>query len=168
IQREDLNAIELAEGYKALMREFDWTQEEVAEHVGKKRATVANTLRLLNLPADVQRCVAEGKISMGHARAILALESPKAQSATCRAVIEQGLSVRQVERLAAPSKPKASGKPASRDPHVASLEDEMRRSLGTRVSIHTHGEKSDKGRIEIEYYSLDDLDRILAILRGTR
>ncbi|MBX7257793.1 MAG: ParB/RepB/Spo0J family partition protein [Candidatus Hydrogenedentes bacterium] len=168
IQREDLNAIELAEGYKALMHEFGWTQEEMAEHVGKKRATVANTLRLLNLPADVQRSVAEGKISMGHARAILALESPKAQSAAARAVVEQGLSVRQVERLAAPPKPKASSKPASRDPHVAALEDEMRRSLGTRVSIHPNADRAGKGRIEIEYYSLDDLDRILSIVRGSR
>lgn len=168
IQREDLNAIELAEGYRALMHEFGWTQEEMAEHVGKKRATVANTLRLLNLPADVQRSVAEGKISMGHARAILALESSKAQSAAARAVVEQGLSVRQVERLAAPPKPKTAGKPASRDPHVAALEDEMRRSLGTRVSIHPHADRAGKGRIEIEYYSLDDLDRILAIVRGSR
>jgi len=165
IQREDLNAIELAGAYETLMGEFTWTQEELAAQVGKKRATVANTLRLLNLPRDVQGRVVDGSISMGHARALLALNSPNAQSAACRKIIEQGLSVRQAEQLAAPKQPKKRQAPA-KDPNVASLEDELRRHLGTRVTVRSG--KNHRGRIEIEYFSLDELDRILSVLRGNR
>lgn len=165
IQREDLNAIETGSAYRALMKEFNWTQEELAHQVGKNRATVANTMRLLNLPQDVQQSVATGQITMGHARALLAIESPRAQSAACRAIVERGLSVRQIERLAAAPKPKSS-KSSARDPHVAALEDELRRGLGTRVSIHPNAANKSKGKIEIEYYTLDDLDRILAVLRS--
>ncbi len=161
IQREDLNAIELAQAYQKLIEEFGWTQEELADHVGKKRATVANMLRLLHLPDEVQRDVAEGKISMGHARALLAIDDPKALQAACRKVIIQGLSVRQTEQLSAPPNP-AKPKP-HKDPDIAGLEDELRRALGTRVSVHPSGKS--KGRIEIEYYNLDDLERILDIVR---
>lgn len=165
IQREDLNAIELAKAYQALIDEFNWTQEELSAQVGKKRATVTNTLRLLNLPGDVQRVVANGGISMGHARALLALSSPKDQSAACRAIIEKGLSVRQAEKLASPTKPKArTEKP--RDPNIAAIEDELRQSLGTRVALRAHGPNMSQGKIEIEYYSLDDLERILDLLRN--
>ena len=161
IQREDLNAIELAEAYHRLIDEFGWTQEELADQVGKKRATVANMLRLLNLPGDVQAAVAEGRISMGHARALLALDAPDAMSAACRKIIDQGLSVRQAEKLAAPPKPKPEKPP--KDPHLSSLEDDLRRTLGTRVVIRS--QKDNRGAIEIEYYSIDDLERILDILR---
>ncbi len=165
IQREDLNAIETANAYRSLMKEFTWTQEELAQQVGKKRATVANMIRLLNLPQDVQQYVADGLIAMGHARALLAIESPRAQSAACRAIVERGLSVRQVERLAAPPQPKTK-KPAQQDPHIVALEDELRHSLGTQVYVRSNASNKAKGRIEIEYYSLDDLDRILAVLRS--
>ena len=147
------------------MKEVGWTQEELAQQVGKKRATVANMVRLLNLPQDVQQCVADGSIAMGHARALLAIDSTKAQSVACRAIIARGLSVRQVERLAAPPQPKAK-KTGDRDPHVAALEDELRRALGTHVAVRPNAANKAKGRIEIEYYSLDDLDRILAVLRS--
>lgn len=163
IQREDLNAIETAEAYQNLLNEFSWTQEELAAQVGKKRATVANTLRLLNLPAEVQAKVADGSISMGHARALLAFENPKAMSAACRHVIEQGLSVRQTEKLAVPPAPKEKKAEPAKDPNIASLEDELRRKLGTQVRLKA-GTKS-RGKIEIEYYNLDDLERILAVLR---
>lgn len=165
IQREDLNPMETAEGYQALVKEFGWTQEELAAQVGKKRVTVTNTLRLLNLPADVQRHVAEGDITGGHARALLALDTPAKQSAACRKVIKEGLSVRQAERMGEPGKPKTSTQPAAKDPNIVQVEDDLRRRFGTQVHLRT-GTK-DRGKIEIEYYGLDDLERILAMLRST-
>lgn len=165
IQREDLNAIELALGYQQLLAEFSWTQEELAAQVGKKRATVANTLRLLHLPGEVQAKVADGSISMGHARALLALTSAKAQSDLCRRIVSEGLSVRQVERLTQSSAPKKSSPKSApaKDAHLSSIEDELRRRLGTRVTFRATGQ--NKGKIEIEYFNLDDLERILAALR---
>jgi ParB family chromosome partitioning protein len=163
IQREDLNAIELARAYSRLVEEFSWTQEELAEQVGKKRATVANSMRLLNLPDDVQKAVAEDKISMGHARALLAIESPEAQSAACRRIVEEGLSVRQVEKMANPQ-PVRKKRAAAKDPLLADLEDDLRRRLGTRVAVRSNG--ANRGKIEIDYYNLDDLERILDRLRG--
>lgn len=165
IQREDLNPIELARAYQALMQECNYTQEQLADEVGKNRATVANTLRLLNLPAEVQRHVSEGAISMGHARALLALESPAAQSSACRKIIRQGLSVRQVEALAA-QRARPQPKAPHKDPNLAAIEDELRRRFMTRVSVHATGK--NRGKIEIEYYNLDDLERMLALLRGGR
>jgi ParB family chromosome partitioning protein len=165
IQREDLTAVELARAYQALLDEFKWTQEVLAEQVGKKRATVSNTLRLLNLPPEVQEKVADSSISMGHARALLALPTRHAQIAACRAIIQRGLSVRQVEKMAAPTQPKRAASP--RDPNIAALEDELRRRLGTRVTLHAGKGTKGRGRIEIEYYSLDDLDRILNLLRAS-
>ncbi len=165
IQREDLNAIEMAQGYQDLMDEFGWTQEEVSREVGKKRATVTNMLRLLNLPEVVQEQVADGSLSMGHARAILAFPTVSAQLSIARKIIAQGLSVRQVEKLANESKAKkAADSKAPRDPNITQLEDELRRSLGTRV--HLKNQKDGKGKIEIEYYNLDDLERLLDILRA--
>jgi len=163
IHRDDLNAIELAQAYQALVDEFDWTQEQVAVEVGKNRVTVTNTLRLLNLPPEVQQCVADGSITMGHAKALLALESPKAQSDAARKIIAQGLSVRQAEKLTAPKEPKTK-KTGQKDPNIMRIEDELRRCLGTRVNLRTS--KPHRGRIEIEYFSLDELERILDILCG--
>lgn len=165
IQREDLNAIELAHGYEILMREFGWTQEQCAEEVGKKRVTITNTLRLLNLPAEVQQAVVDGAITMGHARALLALPNAKEQTAACKAIVEKGLSVRQVERLTSPATPKRAKHAAQKDPNIAAIEDDLRRALGTRVSVSTAGKDMSKGKIVIDYYSLDDLDRILERLR---
>ncbi len=162
IQREDLNAVELARAYEQLIEEFGWTQEEMAAEVGKKRATVTNTLRLLNLPDVVQEMVADGSISMGHARALLAIETPEGQSAAARKVVKQGLSVRQTEKLAA--KPAAPPKKSTaKDPHVAQIEDDLRRRLGTKVQLRA--QSNGRGKIEIEYYGLDELDRLLAQLK---
>ncbi|NUM53552.1 MAG: ParB/RepB/Spo0J family partition protein [Candidatus Hydrogenedentes bacterium] len=168
IQREDLNAIELARGYEMLMREFGWTQEQCAEEVGKKRVTITNTLRLLNLPEDVQQAVIDGAITMGHARALLALPSPKSQSAACKAIVEKGLSVRQVERMTSPAEPKQARHAAPKNPNIAAIEDDLRRALGTRVSVTTAGKDVSKGKIVIDYYSLDDFDRILDRLKSNR
>lgn len=165
IQREDLNAIEMAQGYQDLMDEFGWTQEQVAKEVGKKRATVTNMLRLLNLPEVVQEQVADGSISMGHARALLAFPTANAQMAIARKIVAQGLSVRQVEKLANEKKSaRTTAEQPSRDPNIVQLEDELRQSLGTKVQLRNKA--GGKGKIEIEYYNLDELERLLAILRG--
>jgi ParB family chromosome partitioning protein len=166
IQREDLNAIELALAYQELLTQFEWTQEQLADEVGKKRVTVTNTLRLLNLPEVVQEQVSDGSLSMGHARALLALETPKAQIAAAKKIIELGLSVRQAEQLATAAKPAAKKADSKKDPNVAAIEDTLRRSLGTKVALKS--QSNGHGRIEIEYYSLDELDRLLALLRATR
>jgi ParB family chromosome partitioning protein len=166
IQREDLNAMETAQAYQDLMDEFGWTQEQVSQEVGKKRATVANVLRLLNLPEPVQAMVADGSLSMGHARALLSIESLSAQINAARKIIAEGLSVRQAEKLATDQK-SAGTTPAPKppkDPNVAQLEDDLRRRLGTKVHLKT--QDGGKGRIEIEYFSLDELDRLLGMLRG--
>jgi ParB family chromosome partitioning protein len=133
--------------------------------VGKKRATVANTLRLLNLPDVVQSRVADGSITMGHARALLALDSPQSQLAACRKIVSQGLSVRQVEKMAARKDTATKAAPA-KDPNITAIEDELRRKLGTKVALKA----SDKarGKIEIEYFNLDELDRLLALIRSIR
>ena len=163
IQREDLRAIDLARAYQELIDEFTWTQEELAGQVGKKRVTVTNTLRLLNLPAEVQRLVTDGSLTTGHAKALLALDSAKAQSAAARKVVARGLSVRQTERLAAPKPPKAP-KDDRKDPNIARIEDDLRRRLGAQV--HLRSTRPDRGRIEIAYFSLDELERLLDLLRG--
>ncbi len=166
IQREDLNPIELAVAYQALIEEFGWTQEQLSTEVGKKRVTVTNTLRLLNLPADIQRYVMEDVLSMGHARALLSIPSPEEQRKAAKKIIEGGLSVREAEKLAAP-KPPAKPKPTVvTDPNIAELEGELRHMLGTKV--HLRSTKKNTGKIEIEYYSLDELDRILTRLRSGR
>lgn len=166
IQREDLNAMETAQGYQDLMDEFGWTQEQVSQEVGKKRATVANMLRLLNLPEPVQAMVADGSLSMGHARAILGIESVAGQINAARKIVLEGLSVRQAEKLATEQKKPGEApapKPA-KDPNIAQLEDDLRRRLGTKVHLKT--QEGGKGRIEIEYFSLDELERLLEMLRG--
>jgi ParB family chromosome partitioning protein len=167
IQREDLNAIEVALAYQELIAEFGWTQEQLADEVGKKRVTVTNTLRLLQLPNVVQEQVADGSLSMGHARALLALPSPSEQAAVARKAIAEGLSVRQVEQIAAARADRAgrgapAKKEAAKDPNLTQIEDDLRRRLGTKVQLRSGD--NGRGRIEIEYFSLDELDRLLALL----
>jgi ParB family transcriptional regulator, chromosome partitioning protein len=169
IQREDLNSIETAQAYDKLIAEFGWTQEELAAEVGKKRATVTNTLRLLNLPQDVQDAVGEGQISMGHARALLALSNAHSQSLLCKKIVKEGLSVRQVEQLTSKTGNAGGSKggtatPAVLDPNLQMVETNLRRRLGTKVSLRPSGE--NKGKIEIEYYNLEDLERIIDSLGG--
>ena len=163
VQREDLNPIELAHGYQALIKDFDWTQEELGRQLGKKRATVTNVLRLLNLPADVQAQVRTGNVSLGHAKALLAFKSPAKQSAVCRAIVHKGLSVRQVERMSEPKGPKTAAA-SPKDPHIAEIEDQLRRHYGSRVTIRTTPDH--RGKIEIDYYNLDDFERIVRLLKS--
>ena len=165
IQREDLNAIELAQAYESLIQEFGWTQEELAEEVGKKRTTVTNTLRLLNLPEVVQDMVADGSLAMGHARALLAIEAPERLLKAARKIIDEGLSVRQAEKLATDSKPRPKTA-VPKDPNLVRIEDDLRRSLGTKVALKSL--TAQRGKIEIEYFNLEELERILDILRDKR
>ncbi len=165
IQREDLNPVETAQAYEELIREFKWTQEQLAAEVGKKRVTVTNTLRLLNLPEVVQEQIADGSLTMGHAKALLTLESPGAQIAGARKIIAGGLSVRQAEKMAAERKTPPKKK-AEKDPNIRQLEDSLRQRLGAKVSLKT--QNNGRGRIEIEYFNLDELERILDVLRVSR
>jgi len=161
IQREQLNPIETAEGFNTLMQEFNLTQEELADKVGKERATVANYLRLLKLPFEIKDMIYTGKLSMGHARALLAIEGRNSQIEAARKIVRNGLSVREAELLAKkPAKP-VRIRP-ERDPQIASLEEKLIRNLGTKVHILQQNKK--KGKIEIEYYSLEELNRLLDIL----
>jgi len=166
IQREDLNPIETADAFDRLMREFGLTQEKTAERVGKERSTVANYLRLLTLPPDAKKDLASGAMSMGHAKALLALDDPKKQMELRREIVTRGLSVREAEALAkklkAPGSLKRKVEKKSPSAQVRMLEDELKSALGTKVHILPKGKG---GRIEIEYYSNDELERLLDIFR---
>ena len=163
LQREELNAMEEAHAYERLSKEFSMTQEQIATAVGKDRATVANTLRLLKLAQVVQEEVARGRLMLGHARAILAVEMERAQVQLAQRVVAGGLSVRQVERLVkemTQASEKSRGRKA-RDPHLVAAEQKLQRALGTNVQIF-HGKS--RGWIRVAYYSLKDLDRLMARL----
>jgi ParB family transcriptional regulator, chromosome partitioning protein len=167
IQREDLNAIEEGIAYRRLADEFALTQDAIATAVGKDRSTVANVLRLLKLPDEVQEEVAAGRLSMGHARALLALTDAAAQRTLARDIIARNLSVRETEGLVkksvepAPAHPVRTPQPA--DVHTRAAEDKLRLQLGTRVRIVRRG---TKGRIEIEFVSEEELIRIYDALSG--
>lgn len=166
IHRQDLNPIEEAQALQRLMNEFGMTQEDAAKRVGKSRSHVANTLRLLNLPIEIQKYVSRETISMGHARALLSLDDVGGQTEVCHQVAEKGLSVRQTEELVRQRKNRS--RPASRikkavlDPWLSDIETTLKRSLSTGVRIKP-GKRG--GKIEIEYYSSDDLDRLTAALQ---
>jgi ParB family chromosome partitioning protein len=163
IQREDLNPIEAAEAFSRLIKEFKLTQDELADKVGKERATITNYIRLLKLPDEIKTMVYNGSLSMGHARALLALEGRALQVETARKIIRKGLSVREAELLAKrkPQPPKSGKK---KDPEIVSLEEKLIKNLGTKVRILHKGKKG--GKLEIEYYSLEELERLLEILLG--
>jgi ParB family chromosome partitioning protein len=169
IQRSDLNPVEEARAYQQLMLQFQLTQEEMATKVGKDRSSVANTLRLLKLPLAVLDMVGDGRISEGHARALMTLEDEAAMQSLAEKVMRESLSVRETERLAQGNKPAkpAGAKPRGpkeevKDPHARHLEEELRRKLGTHVKVSPRN--AQKGKIEIEYYSLEDLDRIVSLM----
>jgi len=164
IQREELNAIEEAKAFKKLMDEFGFSQEEVARAVGKDRATVANTLRLLTLPKRAQEMVADGEISMGHAKALLSLSGEHVILKLANSIVKKGLSVREAEGAVARKKGVVfpAKTTAAKDHKVMFFEEEMQRILGTKVAIK-HGKK--RGAIQIDYYSLDDLERIYNLLK---
>ncbi len=166
LQREDLNAIEEARAYEQLATKFGLTQEQIAEKVGRNRATVANALRLLALPDEVQSWIAAGRLSVGHAKAILGLAIVEEQRLVADRVLRENLTVRQTEQLVEQVKEgkrrigRAPANVALKSPQLLAIEAKLQEKLATRVTVY-HGRK--KGRIEIEYYGNDDLNRLLGI-----
>ena len=167
LQRENLNPIEEAAAYQRLISEYHLTQEDVATAVGKNRATVANYVRLLSLPAELQADVSGGALAMGHARALLGLTEPTAQKRAARGVVARGLSVRETEdlvkKLTGQSEPAGPVPPPDPDVHTRAAQDRLRLALGTRVRIVRRGRK---GRIEIAFTSEDELQRLFEQLTG--
>jgi len=170
LQRSDLNPMEEAAAYHQLMEEFRLSQEGVARQVGKDRSTVANMLRLLRLPDEVQRMLREAVLTMGHARALLGLESLEDQRNAARQIVRDGLSVRQAEQMinaqrpARPGARKAKARGGKSDPQLVAMEEELQRLWGTKVKIKAGSKGS--GTLEISFFSADDLDRILELLKG--
>lgn len=157
VQRVDLNPMETAQALRRLIDVFRMTQEEVAEHVGKKRSTVANYLRLLSLPEQIQTALRSGEITLGHAKAILSLDHPEKQVQLHQEVIAHSLSVRDTEKQSAKQAKKT--KPAAKDVHVEAVEARLRESLGMKVELAHQGKRG--GKLTIHYHTLDDLDRLL-------
>jgi len=164
LQREDLNCVEQARAYERLGREFGLTQEQMAQRTGKERSSVANFLRLLKLPSEVQALVEENKLSFGHAKALMSLDSPEAVLKLANRAVALSMSVRQVEgtvhRLVHPE-PKREKAERQIDPNVREAERQLQRALGVRVQIT---DNKGKGRIVIEYKSLEDFDRVVEVL----
>ncbi|MBI3302789.1 MAG: ParB/RepB/Spo0J family partition protein [Deltaproteobacteria bacterium] len=173
IQREELTPIEEALAYRQLMEEFHLTQEEVANRIGKSRPVVTNLLRVLNLPDEIKEEVDRGHLSVGHARALLALETPDQQIEMARRIMHQRLSVRETETLVArapersshenPQRSQDGSSPVRPDIHITALEEELIRVLGTKVRLL---QRKKGGRIEIEYYSDEELEGLVRRLKG--
>ena len=163
VQREDLNAIEEAEAYGALMEHFNLTQGEIGIRIGKSRAAITNTMRLLNLPDKVRQEVLDDHISSGHARALLSLEDQKQMEALCEEIIDKKLSVRETEKKVKLLKnpPKEDKAKPEKNPYITAVEDGLKHKFATKVKISG---KKDKGKIELEFYSTEDLNRILDLL----
>lgn len=170
IQREDLNPIEVAHAFERLAREFNLSHEQIAQRTGKERSTITNMLRLLRLPDPVQVLLAEQRLSMGHARAIVGLTSTDAQVEIANKTVSEGLSVRQVEKLVQKASTPHIDKEEDKkeevriDPNIKAALQELERTLGTRVRLVQRDE--NRGRLEIEYYSMDDLTRIYESIVG--
>jgi ParB family transcriptional regulator, chromosome partitioning protein len=170
LQREDLNPIEEAEAFKRLTEEFNLSQGELATRIGKDRTTIANALRLLRLPLEIRDLLLQNRITSGHARAILSLETKEKQKGLCALILQKGLSVRETEALARrwSERPKQVVLPnrsrSDLESQLNSLQDGLRRYLGTKVSISSKGKR---GKIEIEYYSFEDLERIVETILKT-
>ncbi|HAX62186.1 MAG TPA: chromosome partitioning protein ParB [Elusimicrobia bacterium] len=158
LQRSDLNPIEEAKGYKRLMGEFNLTQEDLAKTLGKSRSTVANITRLLSLPQNIQDAISEGKITEGHARAIASIDDPLKQRMLMERIINQQLTVRDVEKISKNSKKTR----AKKDSNIIAVEEELQRILGTKVEIKYRG---GKGKIIVSCASLNDLNRIIEMLK---
>lgn len=172
LQRTDLNPIEEAEGYQRLVQEFALTQQQVADVVGKDRSTVANVLRLLNLPASVRRMLQEGRLTHGHARALLSLGNEQRIVEVAREIVAKGLTVRDVERRAREERPRST-RPVPDERRVPTgpaaaaarqIADELRRRLQTDVTVRTAD--GARGTLEIAFYSVDDLERLLDLILG--
>lgn len=169
IQRTDLNPIEEALAYQRLIREFDLTQEEIASRVSKNRATITNSMRLLKLDERVQQMLVEGQISSGHARALLGLEDGESQYQAAKKIMQENLSVRDVEKLVKMmSRPKKEKKEQETGPDInliyRQLEDKLKTIMGTKVIINR--KDKNKGRIEIEYYSQEELERLIELMES--
>lgn len=167
LQREDLNPIEEASGYQTLIETFGLTQEEAAQRVGRSRPAVANSLRLLALSQDLRAMVEQGRLSAGHARALLAIPDENLRREAAEYAVEQGLTVRELERyvkkLTAPEAAASAGRDSSAQLYVHAVSQRLSQSLGRRITLKP-GRK--KGKIEIEYYSNDDLDTLIALLEN--
>jgi ParB family chromosome partitioning protein len=170
LQRTDLNPIEEGEGYYRLSNEFGLTQQQIAETVGKDRTTIANMLRVLQLPEVVRKLLQDGQLSMGHAKVLLGLEDPAMIATLVREIVKEGLTVREVERrlreFAGPRTGKKAGRPRSIDrlpPEVKRVEDRLRRYLQTDVTVAVG--KNDRGTLTLHFYSTDDLERLLEVMR---
>jgi len=165
LQRENLNPMEEARGYEELLSKFDLTQEQISQKVGKERSTVANSLRLLKLPPTIQEDLEVGRLSPGHARALLSLTERRLQTRLWSSIVEKGLSVRQAEALARNMKEKSNGGKSSKTagekkpPDIQHVEERLMAALGTRVRIQSTSKTS--GKIIILYHNLEDMDRIL-------
>ncbi len=162
IQREDLNPLEEAQAYQKIMEQGALSQDQVAKRVGKNRVTVANMIRLLRLPDSVREMLASGRLSSGHARALLGLLTPEHQRHLAKRILEENLSVRQVEAIVGRSVAHRRGAKTARNltPEIVDLEGQLTRWFGTQVKIYPRKNKN-QGRLEIHYFSLDDLDRVL-------
>jgi ParB family transcriptional regulator, chromosome partitioning protein len=169
LQRTDLNPIEEGEGYHKLSHEFGLTQQQIADTVGKDRTTVANMVRLLQLPAPVRRLLQEGQLTMGHAKVLLGLEDPEQISSLAREIVKEGLTVREVEqrlRVTGTPRTKKAGRPRAIDrqsPEVKRIEERLRRFLQTDAVIKV-GPKN-RGTLTVHFYSADDLERLLELIR---
>ena len=163
VQRADLNPLEAAEAYRQLVEDFDLSHEEIAARVGKNRVTITNTLRLLKLPEDVKKCLRENEISEGHARVLLSLATPQAQSAALKTILNQNLNVRQTEELVrklSGEKPKIKFKSAP-SPEISDLEKRLQARLGTKVNLNKRGKG---GTITIHFYSDEELNSLLSFI----
>jgi len=167
IQREALNPIEEAEAYQTLTGKFNLSQEELSSRVGKDRSTIANTIRLLKLPAAIQTALVEKKITAGHARPLLSLESPKEQIRVLELILKKALTVRETEHLIQGAKNvRPEKKKVKKDPYMTDLERALSKRLMTRVQIRQHQKKS--GNIEIRFSSMEDLNRLFRSLMDER
>jgi ParB family chromosome partitioning protein len=167
LQRQNLNPIDEAMGYKRLNDEFKQTHEVIAQRVGKDRSTVANALRLLDLPFKVRDCLAAGLITAGHGRALLMSKNRRLQVEVCERIVKEGLSVRSVEKLCGEPKPKEPQKPKpEKDIHLREVEEGLTTYLGTRVVINPG--KAGAGEIVVRYFSDEDLERVVGKMKGQR
>lgn len=165
IQREELNPIEEAEAYSKLIEEFGYTQEAVARSVGKDRSTISNLLRVLKLPVDIRKSVYDGKLSVGHARALVSIELSTERDRLYALTMKKGLSVRELENLVQSKSKGGARRPklqTTKDHELVSLEEDLQRTLGTKVRVIP---QKKRGKIVIEYYSLDDLDRVIQLIK---
>lgn len=164
MQREDLNPIEEAEGLKQMTDAFGMSQEQVSRSVGKSRPYITNSMRLLKLPEYIRNSISEGKLTAGHGRAIITISDEKARESIWKKIIEEGLSVRETEKLvSSEAKPKKKPLKRKKNPDVVRVEEELKTVLGTKVTINSNG---NKGNIEINFYSKDELDRLIEMLKS--